>query len=285
MKDEIIIYQADELSTRLEVRIEEETIWLTQAQIVNLFDSSKANISEHIKNIFSSGELDKKSTVRKIRTVQTEGGREISRELTHYNLDMIISVGYRVNSIRGTQFRIWANKVLKDYLLRGYAVNQRIDRIENDVHYLKEKINQFDMQVKTNLPVNEGIFFDGQIFDAYVFVLDLIKSAKESLILIDNYIDETILSIFSKRDSHVQATIYTSKLTKQLNLDLQKYNSQYPLVEIKIYKKSHDRFLIIDEKIVYHLGASIKDLGKKWFAFSKIEIDAKELIKRLVEEN
>jgi hypothetical protein len=165
MKDEIIIYQANELSTRIEVRIDEETIWLSQAQIVTLFDSSKANISEHIKHIFQTGELEKQLTVRKIRTVQVEGNKSVSREITHYNLDMIISIGYRVNSIRGTQFRIWANKVLKDYLLRGYAVNQRIDRIENDVHYLKEKVYEFDLQIKTSLPPNEGIFFDGQIFN------------------------------------------------------------------------------------------------------------------------
>lgn len=281
MKDEIIIYQADELSTRLEVRIEEETIWLTQTQIVSLFDSSKANISEHIKNIFESGELEKKSTVRKIRTVQIEGGRSISRQLTHYNLDMIISIGYRVNSIRGTQFRIWANKVLKDYLLKGYVVNQRLDRIENDVLHLKEKVNQFDLRIITNLPPNEGIFFDGQVFDAYIFVSDLIKSAKKSILLIDNYVDETVFSILSKRKNGVEATIYTSKLTSQLKLDQHKHNQQYPAIELKSYTKSHDRFLILDNKIVYHLGASLKDLGKKWFAFSRIEINAKELIDKL----
>jgi len=281
MKDEIIVYQADELSTRLEVRIEGETIWLTQTQIVILFDSSKANISEHIKNIFESGELEKKSTVRKIRTVQIEGDRSISRELTHYNLDMIISIGYRVNSIRGTQFRIWANKVLKDYLLRGYVVDQRLDRIENDVLFLKEKVNQFDLRIITNLPPNEGVFFDGQVFDAYLFVSDLVKSAKESILLIDNYVDETVFSILSKRNTGVKATIYTSKLTSQLKLDQHKHNQQYPSIELKSYTKSHDRFLILDGKIVYHLGASLKDLGKKWFAFSKIEIDAKVLINKL----
>jgi hypothetical protein len=175
MKNEIIIYQADELSTRLEVRIEEDTIWLTQVQIVKLFESSKANISEHIKRIFQTGELEKQPTVRKIRTVQIEGGRTVSREITHYNLDMIISVGYRVNSLRGTQFRIWANKVLKEYLLKGYVVNQRIEKIEDDVLHLKEKVNEFDLQIKTSLPPKEGIFFNGQVFDAYVFVTNLIK--------------------------------------------------------------------------------------------------------------
>ncbi|MFQ6610642.1 MAG: RhuM family protein [Fidelibacterota bacterium] len=281
MKNEIIIYQADDLSTRLEVRIEEETIWLTQAQIVDLFDSSKANISEHIKHIFQSGELEKKSTVRKIRTVQIEGNRTVSREITHYNLDMIISIGYRVNSIRGTQFRIWANKVLKDYLLKGYAVNQRMDRIENNVQILKEKVNEFDLQIKTSLPPNEGIFFDGQVFDAYVFVTGLIKIAKKSIILIDAYVDETVLSMLSKRKSGVQAIIFTSKPTKQLKLDLQKHNQQYPEIEMKTFTKSHDRFLIIDKTTVYHIGASLKDLGKKWFAFSKIDLDAEELIKKL----
>ncbi len=214
MKNEIIIYQADDLSIRLEVLIEEETIWLTQGQIVDLFNSSKANISEHIKHIFQSGELKKQLTVRKIRIVQIEGNRTVSRGIAHYNLDMIISIGYRVNSIRGTQFRIWASKVLKNYLLKGYAVNQRMDRIENDVHYLKEKVNEFDLQIKTSLPPNEGIFFNGQVFDAYVFVTNLIKSAKESILLIDNYVDETVLSMLTKRKSRVQESIFTSKPKK-----------------------------------------------------------------------
>lgn len=252
MKNEIIIYQADELSIHLEVRIEEETIWLTQSQIVNLFNSSKANISEHIKHIFQSDELEKLSTVRKFRTVQIEGNRSVSREITYYNLDMIISIGYRVNSIRGTKFRIWANKVLKDYLLKGYAVNPRLDRIENDVYYLKEKINEFDLQIKTSLPPNEGIFFNGQVFDAYVFVANLIKTAKESIVLIDNYIDETVLSILAKRKPDVQATVFTSKPTKQIITDLRKYDQQYPKIKLKFFSESHDRFLIIDEKTVYH---------------------------------
>jgi len=284
MKDEIIIYQANELSDRIEVRIDEETIWLSQAQIVNLFDSSKANISEHIKHIFQTGELEKQLTVRKIRTVQVEGNRSVTREIIHYNLDMIISIGYRVNSFRGTQFRIWANKVLKDFLLKGYAVNQRINKIENDVHYLKEKVNEFDLQIKTSLPPNEGIFFEGQIFDAYVFVANLIKTAKESIVLIDNYVDETVLSMFVKRKSGVQVTIFTSNLSKQLKLDLKKHNQQYPEIEMKTFTKSHDRFLIIDNKTVYHIGASLKDLGKRWFAFSKIDFDAKELIEKLNNE-
>lgn len=190
-------------------------------------------------------------------------------------------MGYRVKSIRGTQFRIWANKVLKDYLLRGYAVNQRFDRIEKDVHSLKEKVDEFDFQIRTSLPPNEGIFYDGQVFDAYVFVVELIKSAKVSVILIDNYVDESVLSMLSKRKKDVGATIYTSNLTKQLKLDLKKHNEQYPLIEINTFIKSHDRFIIIDYQTVYHIGASLKDLGKKWFAFSKITLDPNEIILKL----
>ena len=281
MKDEIIIYQEDELSTKLEVRIEDETVWLTQAQIVNFFDSSKANISEHIKHIFQTKELKEEATVRKFRTVQIEGGRSVNRLIAHFNLDLIISIGYRVNSIRGTQFRIWANKVLKDYLLKGYAINQRFERIEKDVHYLKEKVEGFDFQIKTNLPLNEGIFFDGQVFDAYLFVSNLIKSAKETVILIDNDVDESVLSLLSKRNKGVVATIFTLHLTNELKLDLKKHNAQYQEIDIKTFTKSHNRFLIIDKQSVYHIGASLKDLGKKWFAFSKIGLEPTDILKRL----
>jgi hypothetical protein len=281
MENQIILYQAENETTSLEVRLEDETVWLTQNQIIELFDSSKANISEHITNIFRSGELKELATVRKIRTVQIEGNRKVSRELLHYNLDMIISIGYRVNSIRGTQFRIWANQVLKDYLLKGHAVNHRIDKLETEMHDVKNKLNEVDFHIKTALPPSEGIFFNGQIFDAYVFVTDLIKSAKQSVILIDNYVDETVLTMLAKRNKKVSATIYTARITKQLTLDLQKHNQQYPNIDVKIYKNSHDRFLIIDEKHVYHIGASLKDLGKKWFAFSKINIPPSKIMENL----
>jgi hypothetical protein len=281
MKDEIIIYQADEASTRLEVRIEDETVWLSQAQMAELFLTSPQNITIHIKNIFKEGELTEKETCKDYLQVQNEGGRKVKRNLRLYNLDIIISVGYRVKSIRGTQFRIWANKVLKDYLLKGYAVNNRIERLENDVHNIKNKLGEIDFQIKTNLPSNEGVFYEGQVFDAYIFVTDLIKNAKSSIILIDNYVDESILSVLSKRAKDVKAIIYTSTLTKQLIIDLKKHNEQYPSIEIKTFTKSHDRFLIIDNQIVYHIGASLKDLGKKWFAFSKITLDAMDMLKRL----
>lgn len=280
-KDEIIIYQSDDKSTHLEVRLEDETVWLSQNQMVELFQSTKQNISLHINNIFKEGELIHSATVKDYLTVQKEGLRTVKRKITVYNLDVIISVGYRVKSQRGTQFRIWANKILKDYLLKGYAVNQRIERIENDVDVLKRKVNVFDFQIKTSLPPNEGIFFDGQVFDAYTFVSDLIKSAKKSIILIDNYIDDSVLTVLSKRNENISALIYTANITKQLTLDLQKHNSQYPEIEIKKFEKSHDRFLIIDQKTIYHIGASLKDLGKKWFAFSKIELDINNLISKL----
>jgi hypothetical protein len=271
MKNEIITYQSKDLPDKLEVIIKEETIWLTQAQIVTLFDSSKANISEHIKNIFQTNELEKESTVRKIRTVREEGNRTVTRELTHYNLDMVISIGYRVNSIRGTQFRIWANKVLKEYLLKGYAINNRMNRIEDNVEQLTKKVNEIDLQLKTNLPPGQGVFYDGQIFDAYAFINNLLRGAGKNVILVDNYIDDTVLTLFSKYP-HLNFTIITSKVSKQLQLDIDKYIKQYHNLKVEISKKYHDRFLIIDKQ-TYHIGASLKDLGKKIFAFSKLDIN------------
>ncbi len=278
MKDEIIIYQPDEHSISLEVRIEEDTVWLTQAQMADLFQTTRNNITLHISNIFKENELNEISVGKESLLTASDGKKYKTK---FYNLDVIISVGYRVKSMRGTQFRIWANKVLKEYLLKGYAVNKRIERIENDVYYLKEKSKEFDLQLKTSLPPNQGILFDGQIFDAYVFVSNLIKSAKTSLVLIDNYIDETVLTLLSKRITGVSATIYTKHITKQFELDIIKYNTQYQKIEIKHFSKSHDRFLIIDRKTVYHFGASMKDLGKKWFAFSKMEMPANEIITKL----
>ena len=266
---EIILYQPDE-TVKLEVRMEDETVWLTQAQMVELFCSTKQNISLHINNIFKEGELAEKATVKEYLTVRTEGNRNVKRKITCYNLDVIISVGYRVKSVRGTQFRIWANSVLKEYLLKGYSINQRLSELEKTVALHSEKIDFF---VRTSLPPVEGIFFDGQIFDAYKFATDLIKTARKSLLLIDNYVDESVLLMLSKRNPGVSATIYTQKITAQLQLDLDKHNDQYPPINIRTYKNSHDRFLIVDDKEVYHIGASLKDLGKKLFAFSRLEIE------------
>ena len=267
---EIILYQPDE-TIKLEVRMEDETVWLTQAQIVELFQSSKANISEHIKNIYEQEELEESSTVRDFRTVRQEGKRHVVRNLTYYNLDAIISIGFRVNSKRGIQFRQWANKVLKEYLLKGYSINRRLSELEKTVALHSEKIDFF---VRTSLPPVEGIFYDGQIFDAYKFATDLIKSAKTSLVLIDNYVDESVLLMLSKRNPGVSATVYTQRITPQLQLDLNKHNDQYPPINMRTYRNGHDRFLIIDDREVYHIGSSLKDLGKKMFAFSRLSIPA-----------
>jgi hypothetical protein len=208
-------------------------------------------------------------------------GKTQIKNVEHYNLDVIISVGYRVKSKQGTHFRIWANQVLKDYLLKGYTISHRISRIENDVHYLKEKAKEFDFQLKINLPPNEGIFYEGQVFDAYVLACDIIKTAKKSIILIDNYIDESVLTLLTKRQKNVSAAIFTKSISKQLELDIKKHNQQYPEIEVKIFAKSHDRFLIIDNETVYHIGASLKDLGKNWVAFSKMKIESFEMINKL----
>lgn len=267
---EIILYQPDS-EVKLEVRLEEETVWLTQAQIVELFQSSKANISEHIKNIYEQEELEESATVRDFRTVRQEGKRQVVRNLTYYNLDAIISIGFRVNSKRGIQFRQWANKVLKEFLLKGYSINRRLSELE---HTVAEHSKQIGFFVRTSLPPVEGIFYDGQLFDAYKFAADLIRSAQKSLLLIDNYVDESALLMLSKRNSRVKADIYTQTISRQLQLDLERHNRQYPPIEVHIYQRSHDRFLIIDGTDVYHIGASLKDLGKKMFAFSKLEIPA-----------
>lgn len=251
--------------------MEEETVWLTQAQMVELFSSTKQNISLHINNIYKESELEQEATVKEYLTVQKEGNRHVKRRIAFYNLDVIISVGYRVKSLRGTQFRQWANKVLKEYLLKGYSVNRRLTELE---HTVAEHSRKIDFFVRTSLPPVEGIFYDGQIFDAYKFATDLIRSAKQSLLLIDNYVDESVLTMLSKRNSGVTADIYTQAVSHQLRLDLQKHNSQYPPIDVHTCKKSYDRFQVIDNTDVYHIGASLKDLGKKMFAFSKLEIPA-----------
>jgi hypothetical protein len=279
--NEIVLYQPD-TAVRLEVMLGDETVWLTQAQMVDLFQSSKANVSEHIKHIFEEGELVREVVVRNFRTTTQHGaipGKTQTRLVEHYNLDVIISVGYRVKSQQGTQFRIWATSVLREYLLRGYAVNQRVERLERRMEGVEKKIDFF---VRTALPPVEGIFYEGQIFDAYEFASKLIKSAKKNIVLIDNYVDETVLGLLAKRRKTAQATIYTAKITKAFQADVDKHNKQYAPIAIKRAPGIHDRFLIIDDN-VYHIGASIKDLGKKLFAFSKMRSDAKELLDGLDE--
>ncbi|HNZ54625.1 MAG TPA: RhuM family protein [bacterium] len=278
MQNQIIIYQPEVGLSSLEVRLENETVWLTQNQMAELFEKDRSTITEHIINIYEEGELDENSTRGNFPLVRIEGGRKVSRKVDFFNLDVIISVGYRVKSKRGTQFRIWANNVLKDYLMKGYALNQRIEHIEEK---LFEHDKKFELIIQQAIPLKEGIFFEGQVFDAYELVISIIKEAKRSIVLVDNYVDETVLSVLSKRKKQVKATIYTANLSKELSLDLKKHNAQYAPVEINVFIKSHDRFLIIDEKTVYHIGGSLKDLGKKLFAFSRIGINPQIILNYL----
>jgi hypothetical protein len=272
---EIVLYKSlDNSEFQIEVKVEDETVWLNRHQMALLFNRDIKTIGKHISNALKE-ELHSLSVVANFATTASDGK---TYQVEHYNLDMIISVGYRVKSQTGIQFRIWANKVLKDFLLKGYVINQRVDRIEQK---LLEHDQKFDFLIKTNLPPNEGIFYDGQIYDAWKFVSDIVKQASDSIILIDNYIDESVLTLLSKRKINVSATVYTSQISKQLELDIKCFNSQYPKIEIILFNKSHDRFLIIDKKTVFHIGASLKDLGKKWFAFSKIQIDAGDIIDKL----
>jgi hypothetical protein len=274
----IVVYNTGELEVN--VSIEEETLWLNQKQLGELFNVEIHTINYHIKNIFKQKELEKIPTIRKIRIVQQEGNRKVEREVEHYNLDMIISIGYRVNSITATKFRQWATSILKEYISKGYAVNThkiteyRLANLENDMQIIKSKIKNDTLDLK------QGIFYEGQFFDAYIFISDILKNAKKSITLIDNYIDEnTLLHLSSNKDLNIN--IITKSLTKELKLIIEKFNKQHKNLKVFEYSKSHDRFLIIDEKIIYHIGASLKDLGNKWFAFSKLEDDNFELLKRI----
>ena len=263
---EIILYQPDN-EVKLEVRLENETVWLNRGQLAELFARDVKTIGKHVNNALKE-ELAGISVVAKFATTATDGK---VYQVEYYNLDMVLSAGYRVKSSRGIEFRRWANKVLKEYLLKGYSVNRRLTELE---HTVAEHSRKIDFFVRTSLPPVEGIFYDGQLFDAYKFATDLIRSARVSLLLIDNYVDESVLLMLSKRNAGVKADIYTQAVSHQLQLDMQKHNSQYPPIGIHTYKKCHDRFLIVDGSDVYHIGASLKDLGKKMFAFSKLEIPA-----------
>ncbi len=289
----IVVYNDGELE--LKVSVNNDTLWLTQKQLGELFDVESHNITYHIKNIYKQKELYENSTTQKIRVVQKEGNRNIERNVDHYNLDMIISIGYRVNSITATKFRQWATSVLKNYIQNGYAINQykinelRLSSLENDVETIKSHIKNNSLELK------QGIFYNGQIFqgnfftkvktafasfDAYIFVSDLIKSAKKSIILIDNYIDESTLTLFSK-NPNIKIKIFTNNISKQIQLDIDKYNKQYNNLEVQVTKNFHDRFIILDENDVYHIGASLKDLGNKVFAFSKISINCSDILSKL----
>ena len=274
---EIILYQPDN-EVKLEVRIEDETVWLNRQQLSELFNRDVKTIGKHVNNALKE-ELAGISVVANFATTAADGK---TYQVEYYNLDMVLSVGYRVKSNRGIEFRRWANKVLKEYLLKGYSMNQRLIQLERrvDAGFMEhgQRLNNIDKKidffVRTSLPPVEGIFYDGQLFDAYKFAIDLIRSAKKSILLIDNYVDESVLLMLSKRNIGVKADIYTRTVSHQLQLDLQKHDSQYPPMGIHTCKKCHDRFLIIDGAEVWHIGASLKDLGKRMFAFSRLGIPA-----------
>jgi len=275
LMSDIVVYTDGELE--LKISVNEENIWLNQLQISELFETSSDNISLHLKNIYKEKELNENSTTEDFSVVRQEGNRSVKRNIKHYNLDAIISVGYRISSLKATKFRQWATSVLKNYIQNGYAINthkiteQRLNILENDMKIIKSHIKNNTIEIK------HGIFFNGQIFDAYLLLSDLIKSAKASIILIDNYIDESILTLFSK-NQNLQYTLFTQTISKQLQLDIEKYNKQYNNLEVKITKNFHDRFLICDET-VYHFGASFKDLGNKVFAVNKMNISVNDLLK------
>ncbi len=277
-ENEIILYQPDS-TIKLEVRLENETVWLTQQQMTELFQTSKQNVSLHVNNIFKEGELDSNSVVKESLTTASDGKKYKTK---YYNLDVIISVGYRVKSLRGTQFRQWATNVLREYLVKGCVVSQRFERLEYRMAKTEEKI---DFILNTSLPPKKAIIFDGQIFDAYTLMCDLIRSAKNRIIMVDNYIDDSVLRQLDKREDGVPATIFTQSISRTMRQDLDRHNAQYAPIEVKLFRRAHDRFLIIDDTI-YHVGASFKDLGKKLTAFSKMDImTADELISYLETSN
>jgi hypothetical protein len=284
MRNEIILYRPNEVAEHIEVRIENETVWLNRQQIASLFGRDVKTIGKHINNALKE-ELEGISTVANFAIVHFEGERKVQRNIEYYNLDVILSVGYRVKSKQGIHFRIWANRILTNHLLEGYTLNNRINLLElklnKDMGQLTQRLNEIEFIISTNDLPTQGVFFDGQIFDAYELMVKIIRSAKKEIILIDNYIDESVLIHLSKRAANVEAIVYTQKITPQMQLDLAKHNQQYPSIEIKTLKMAHDRFIILDQKELYHIGASLKDLGKRWFAFSKINEFLPEILKKL----
>ena len=270
-ENQIVLFESSDKIVTLDVTIDKETVWLTQLQMAILFDVERSVISKHISNVFREKEADEKSNVHFLHIANSD------KPVKQYSLDIIISVGYRVKSRRGVEFRKWANSVLKEFLLKGYSVNQRFERLEQRVSRTEEKIEFF---VRTALPPVEGVFFEGQIYDAYELACKLVKSAVRRIILIDNYIDESVLTLLDKRGSGVSAAIYTHSPNAQLQLDIQRHDSQYTPIPIHVFTHSHDRFLCIDDT-VYHIGASLKDLGKKWFAFSRMEINTESLLEKM----
>ena len=294
-ENQIVVYQPNE-TIRLDVRLENETVWLTQSQLCDLFGVVKSNISYHLKNIYETNELEYAATVQKIRTVRLEAGRRVARDIEYFNLDVIISLGYRINSRLGIQFRQWATRVLKEVMIRGYTFSQRFSQLEDRmdrrfakhddrIALLEDKVDFF---VQTQTPPLQGVFYDGQLWDARALVLKLIGSAKKSLILIDNWATAETLDLFAKKRKGVKVTIITSEHydkkhvphRKISDADIATFNAQYPRLAVRYNETFHDRFLIVDDKELYLIGASLKDLGRKCFGFTKMDAGEIERIKR-----
>ena len=271
---EIVLYNPNQ-SVNIEVRLEDETVWLTQAQMALLFDTTPQNVTMHIRGIYGDEELLENSTCKDFLQVRQEGQRMVTRKQKIYNLDVIISVGYRVKSKRGIEFRQWANKVLKDFLLRGYAVNSRLETLEQKVARHDEQIQFF---IKSATPIAEKVFMDGEFYDAFALVQKLIKSAKKSIVLIDNYVDDSVLTRMSEKSEGVSVSIYTKSIGKAMELAAEKFNSQYGGLKLTRFANCHDRFLILDNSEMYLFGASLKDLGKKMFAFTKLDSSSIALV-------
>ena len=281
-KNEIVVYQPDGVM-RIEVRFDGETVWLPQAQIAELFSCSSENVRLHLKNIYASGELDKEATSKESLEVRQEGARKVARWFTYYNLDAIISIGYRVNSIVGVRFRQWATKVIKERMFLGAVQEARFDAIdrrlgahEKDIVDLKEKVDFF---VRTQTPPLQGVFYDGQLWDARAFVDKLVKSAKKSLLLVDNWATVETLDMLAAKRAGVSVLVVTSEhrdrkgnpRPKILPADIAKFNAQYPSLSLRFRENFHDRFLVVDDRDLYLIGASLKDLGKKCFGFTKMD--------------
>jgi prophage antirepressor-like protein len=278
----LVVYNDGEIE--LTISVDSGKVWLSAEEIAYVFRVKRPAVVKHIGNIYKDDELEQASTCSILEQVAKDGK---VRKMNYYNLDMVISVGYRVNSVKATRFRRWATSVLKSYIYNGYAINgekithERFVSLENSVDLLKNKMEHIESKIKTDtLDLKQGIFYDGQIYDAYDFINTLLKSAKGEVVLIDNYIDESIFTLFSKY-LDLSFTIHTNNITKQLKLDYEKYKKQYSNIDLKSFKSSHDRFLVLDKQEIYHIGASLKDLGKRWFAFSKMHLDAGEMLGRL----
>lgn len=286
MKNEIILYRPNEAAEHIEVRLENDTVWLNRQQIATLFGRDVKTIGKHITNALNE-ELEGIPTVANFAIVHFEGKRKVKRNIEFYNLDVVLSVGYRVKSKQGIHFRIWANRVLTNHLLEGFTINNRINQLElklnKDIGQLTQRVDEIEIFISTNELPTQGVFFDGQLFDAYELISKIIRSATKEIILIDNYIDESVLIHLSKRAVNVEAILYTQKITAQLQLDLAKHNAQYPGIQIKTLKTAHDRFLILDRKELYHIGASLKDLGRRWFGFSKLNEFLPTILEKLNE--